>query len=408
MISRPATATAFIQWGQHLLFWVLFLAAALGHSLLSAWNPSLVSSVTALGAWYLIGMWIAARFESTPGTRRISWQGAAWLFALIAVWVLVCLQSRPFAWLWFSLSLLSMLLLPTLVGVVVVLGLTGFVIAGSWPSVTDGPMPGAALAGPLLGAFIVFGVAAGYRAIVRESTERARLIVQLTEAQDDLVALQDTLAKTQREAGALGERARLARDIHDTLAQGFSSILLVSRAGESPQSDRGALLSIIAQTAADNLQEARRVVRDLAPADLDAAPLSEAIARQVERLSTQTGIRADLEVDGDQVTLPTGVEVALLRVVQGALANVRSHSAASRVKVTLTYEPDEVRLDVVDDGRGFTPSTAAPRPDGSGFGLRSIRQRVLELGGQLAIESAPGEGTALLATVPIGPSRGAS
>ncbi|NLH70629.1 MAG: sensor histidine kinase, partial [Brooklawnia sp.] len=113
------------------------------------------------------------------------------------------------------------------------------------------------------------------------------------------------------------------------------------------------------------------------------------------------GVRADLEVAGDPRLASTEVDVAVLRLVQGALANVRQHAGASRVVVSLSYEPGELLVDVVDDGRGFDPALVGPVTDAGGFGLRAMRERLAVLGGSLSIESAPGEGTAVAASIPL-------
>lgn len=398
-------ATQAIQQGLHVLFGVLVTVSVAFITIRREWTGGLAVAVAILAAWYGVGIVLANRFENTPGARRVSWQGVAWLIGLIASWAVCTWLNRIFVWTSINVFLLALLLLPTVLGVVVVAVVDVFIIAVQLAG-SPAADPVGMIAGPTLGAAVAVGIAAGYRVIVRESAERARLITELTEARDDLVALQDTLAATQREAGALTERARLARDIHDTLAQGFSSILLLARAGLARTgTDERPLLGQIAEVANENLDEARRVVHALAPTDLEAAGLPDAIGRQLTRLGEQAGLRTELAVDGEPVTLPTGVEVALLRVAQGALSNVRRHAHATRVHVTLTYEPDEVRLDVVDDGRGFQPADAGTRPDGSGFGLRSIQERVRGLGGQVSIESAPGDGSALVATVPLGARR---
>ncbi len=144
-------------------------------------------------------------------------------------------------------------------------------------------------------------------------------------------------------------------DIHDTLAQGFSSILLLARAGRRGN-DAAPIFDQIADTAQENLVEARRVVAALAPADLESAPLESALRRLVAQLGDQTGIIGEVHTDGEDVPLPMDYDVALLRVAQSSLANVRLHSRAQRVRVTLTYEADEVRLDVVDDGSVSIPA----------------------------------------------------
>ena len=140
------------------------------------------------------------------------------------------------------------------------------------------------------------------------------------------------------------------------------------------------------------------MVEALAPAALEAAPLQSALRRLLDQLQRQTGITAELITDGETMSPVMDYDVALLRVAQSALANVRLHSQARRVRATLSYSSDEVRLDIVDDGVGFDQREAG------GFGLRSMRDRLAELGGTLVVESAPGDGTAVAATLPIGRS----
>ena len=261
-----------------------------------------------------------------------------------------------------------------------------------------------------------------YAQLRAENTRRRELVTQLVAAQDDVLATQETLALAQHRAGVLAERERLAHDIHDTLAQGFSSIVLLSRAGlarnqhahtqhASAQATRDSaahagdeiarLLEQIESTAAQGLADSREVVHALTPSDLVDAPLSGALERLTARLTEHTGIRADTTCDGEPRPLPAPVDVALLRIAQSALANVRTHSKAQRVGVTLSYRPDEVGLEVIDDGVGFTDADVERAPlGGSGFGLRAMRERLDALGGHLEIESQPGEGAALIATIP--------
>ncbi len=184
-------------------------------------------------------------------------------------------------------------------------------------------------------------------------------------------------ARLLHEAGVLEERQRLAREIHDTLAQGFSSINLLLSLGETKKA---------AEVARENLGEARRFVRDLSPIH---GTLVDALRRLVPHV----------EVDGHPYALSVQTEVALLRVAQGAVANVAEHSGAGRVEITLSYLGDAVALDVVDDGRGFDSAGVRPA-EGRGYGLASIRGRITELGGTMSVESAPGEGTAVAVTVP--------
>lgn len=386
-----SAAVAALQAGQHGLFAVLFVVS----TALSAGGPLprwAIALIALLAGWYGAGI-ILARVS---GRKLV---GAAWVAGLIALWAPLAVVAPPFRYLVLALFLLALHLLNGWAGWLAVVALTAGIITLELRANPADPVPH--ILGPSLGAVVAALFNFGYRAVLEESREKSQLVAELTATRDDLEALQDELARTQRESGALMERSRLARDIHDTLAQGFSSIVLLSRAGLSRGGADPELLEQIEQTAADNLVEARRVVHALAPAALDDAPLAAALQRLAERTHEQTGIQIDVAVEGERRPIPTPVEVGLLRFTQGALANIRQHAQAHRAQLSLSYSPDAVSVDVVDDGIGFDPEHIPPSPSGGGFGLRAMRERIAELGGTLEVESAPGDGTALAAHIPL-------
>jgi signal transduction histidine kinase len=233
--------------------------------------------------------------------------------------------------------------------------------------------------------------------IIEQSAGRRELIEQLESTRSELAA-------AERESGRLAERQRLARDIHDTLAQGFVSIVLQLQAaeGELPAGAEAARrhLELARRTAGDNLAEVRRLVWDLRPEQLRAASLGEALGRLTERLAEETGVAATTTVTGTPRPLSPDAEVTLLRVTQEALANVSKHANAARVALTLSYMDGEAALDVRDDGAGFALGADRAGPNG-GLGLAGMRERVEALGGRLAVESAPGRGTTVAAVVPV-------
>jgi signal transduction histidine kinase len=198
----------------------------------------------------------------------------------------------------------------------------------------------------------------------------------------------------------LAERQRLSGEIHDTLAQGFTSILMLLQAAE-PHAGDGARrpLELAARTARENLAEARALVAALGPPALDSAPLAEAVRRLTERLGEEIDGATSYETHGEPRALPPGTEVVLLRAAQEALANVRKHARAAHVEVEVTYGEKAVRVDVRDDGAGFDHSAVAVRA-GQHWGLRGMRDRVGQVGGSMEIESSPGRGTALTVEVP--------
>jgi signal transduction histidine kinase len=154
-------------------------------------------------------------------------------------------------------------------------------------------------------------------------------------------------------------------------------------------------LGLAAQTARENLAEARTLVGGLASAQLQAGTLEDALRRLTERTSAELGLKASFAVDGTSRQLPAATEVVLLRTGQEALANVRKHAAACNVAVRLCYVGDRVRLEVTDDGSGFDPALVS-----GGYGLRGMRARVDEAGGTMAVRSACAQGTSVQVEVP--------
>jgi|HubBroStandDraft_5_1064220.scaffolds.fasta_scaffold10622_4 signal transduction histidine kinase len=228
--------------------------------------------------------------------------------------------------------------------------------------------------------------------LYEQSVAQADLIAQLDQTRSEL-------ATVSRSAGMLAERQRLAGEIHDTLAQGFSSILMLIQAADAQLMESPAAahsqLELAAQTARENLAEARVLVGALAPAQLEPGNLEAALGRIAERAEAELGIRATFETVGSGRQLAAATEVVLLRTGQEAIANVRKHAAARRVTIRLSYAEGCVRLEVCDDGAGFDPGLVS-----GGYGLRGMRARVAEAGGQVQVSSGPADGTSVLVEVP--------
>jgi signal transduction histidine kinase len=244
----------------------------------------------------------------------------------------------------------------------------------------------------------------------RALTELGNANAKLETALEENAALHAQLLVQAREAGVLDERQRMAREIHDTLAQGLAGILTQLQAAEQttdePETWRRHVTNAM-NLARESLTEARRTVHAVEPAVLAEARLPDAISEVTRRWAEVNRIDAVLTTTGDARPMHADVEVTLLRAAQEALANVAKHAQASRVGLTLSYMEDLVTLDVRDDGVGFDPN--AKRTNGStsgGFGLAGMRQRVQRLAGRLDIESEPGSGTAISATVPAIPAGG--
>ncbi|WP_412076256.1 sensor histidine kinase [Streptomyces xanthophaeus] len=374
-----------------LLFGLLALAAGRAVADSAPRSGWVVAVCAVLAAVYVAGV-RAPVVHSSPRA------GAVWLAALGAVWAGLLALSPDGLWIAFPLYFLELHLLRLRWGVAAVAvtacaAIGGFVGHNSLAH-SSSPSPGAFL-GPLLGGAVAVATVLGYQALYRESERRRELI-------EELIATRAELAAAERSAGILAERERLAREIHDTLAQGLSSIQLLLRAAERALPAGAPAVEHIArarEAAQDNLAEARRFVRALTPPDLEHGSLAAAL----ERLCTGApGPRVRFSLSGTPRVLPTPYEVALLRIAQSALANVVRHARAGRAEITLTFMDSSVTLDIVDDGRGFDPASAASAPSGeSGFGLPAMRSRAETLGGLFTVESDPGQGTAVAVTLPL-------
>ncbi len=267
------------------------------------------------------------------------------------------------------------------------------VIAAGLDVWRDPGLPGALTALGILAFAVTFSyVYSRWMArVIEQSLERAALIEQLE-------ATRAELAAAHHQAGVQAERHRLAGEIHDTLTQGFTSIVTLLQAGQASlgaASPARRHLDLALLTARENLAEARTLVTALTPATLEAGTLGDAVRRVTSATGAQAGIEAHAELTGTARRLPTGTEVVLLRVCQEALANVRKHADARQVRVRLCYAGTTVRLTVTDDGKGFGP-------DGTndGYGLKGMRDRVSQVGGTVEVTSVPGRGTEVSAEVP--------
>jgi signal transduction histidine kinase len=248
-----------------------------------------------------------------------------------------------------------------------------------------------------------------------QQQRRAREVSALTEANARLeeslrhnADLQEQLLTQAREAGISEERRRLAREIHDTLAQGLMGIITQLQAAQGAGGEAGARhIELATELARESLSEARRSVQALAPEPLAGARLPDAIQDVSERWCELHGLEVSFTTTGTPRVMRPEIEVALLRTAQEALANVARHANATRVGLTLSYMEDLVTLDVRDDGVGFVTVNGSgprrPRDDQGGFGLPGMRQRVEGVAGTLEIESEPDGGTAICAAIPAAP-----
>ena len=375
-----------------LLYGIVFLAvlAMVAVSAGSALRTAIaVIAISAMAPWYLLVGRPHLRSAESSVTRR----SVIYVTGLVLQFG-VGVLAAPNAW-FLSVALLPQCYhaLPARRALIPAITLTalGAASVAYWSQNISGVETAVALFVAIAAFTAAFGDYIGR--IITQSGERASLIAQLE-------ATRAELAEVSRQAGVMAERQRLAGEIHDTLAQGFSSILMLIQAADaqlelSPATARGQL-SLAAQTARENLAEARTLVGELASAHLQAGTLEDALRRITQRSGAELGIGASFSVEGTGHRLPAATEVVLLRVGQEALANVRKHAAAHNVAVWLRYGPDRLRLEVTDDGAGFDPAVVS-----GGYGLSGMRARVDEAGGTVAVRSAPAKGTSVQVEVPI-------
>ena len=228
-----------------------------------------------------------------------------------------------------------------------------------------------------------------HRVAAQETARADRLGRHLNRARDEL-------AEIHLRQGAAEERERLAREIHDTLAQGFASIAALAAAARGVVVTDSATverrLRSIEATARENLAEARTLVESGDGEDIGPAPVAPALRRAVERFVEDTGITVGTELA--DAPFSRTERLALVRCAQESLANVRRHAGAATVTVTLAVDDDGAELEIVDDGRGFDTAEA------EGFGLAGMARRMAELSGLLTITSSPGTGTRLSVWLP--------
>lgn len=285
---------------------------------------------------------------------------------------------------------------------VVLTGVTcGFGQSGGLPGVTASPTLFAVLAGVNIALALTMLWVVQSRE--REVEAREQAIEELTRVHQQNVVLQEQLLQQAHETGIAEERARLSRELHDTVAQGLVGVIrqLESLPGELAPEVR-LRIDRAEMTARDCLTETRRAVRALGPQQLQDANLVDAVRAVVENWSLTNDIAAEVRVDGvppsscADAANPRGcADDVVLRVVQEALANVSRHAGARSVTVTLSWLDDELIVDICDDGNGFDPAAVV-----RGRGLDGMAERLRAADGRLVVESTAGEGTTVVAVVP--------
>lgn len=328
--------------------------------------------------------------QTTHGLRRFA---LPWLAVVLGLWLVLVVLSADAVWLLFPLVFVVLSLTGSVAGALAVVGC--WVVAAGVPLITGQRSGVGGVLGPAIGVLFAGLAYWTYLRLTREVEHHRQVAEQL-------VATRDRLLAAENQAGRLAERERLSREIHDTLAQGFNSVLLLSRAARTAidqgrTGDATDQLSVITATAHDNLIQTRVLVAEGAEgtestAAVTATPLAASLrrltgdaARRARALGASTTVDLDAG-EAEATALPAPVAEALLRVAQEAVTNAVDHAGASRIRVTLGVWDTEATLDVFDDGCGFDPASVQ-RTELGGYGIAGMRDRVTALGGEFTVDS---------------------
>lgn len=390
--SPPSTAASDVWQFRPAVWSVLWVCtASLSAGALAAFPPSGV-----LRTWAAAGVLCAALLWHALLARRLvrrhrdgGGQGTERAAVLLIVLWCAALATAPVVWL--GTAPVSLLLYSTARTAVAHVGSALFALSGGLAILLSAPGL------PVGSRLVLAATAAGYShalgwwiaRIVAESHDRKGLLTRLEETQSELV-------EAGHRNGVLTERQRLAREIHDTLTQGFGSIRMLLEAVEAELATDPekavAHIRLARRTAEDNHRQARALVMEGVSEGLEST-----LPKALERLLDGTwGCEARLRIRGRPRAVPVTREVTLLRAAQESVANVHKHARATSVELTLEYRPDRVVLTVADDGVGFDQS-ASP---GTGLGIVGMRERIAGTGGEVLLWSGPGKGTTVTVSVP--------
>ncbi|MEX5635055.1 sensor histidine kinase [Parafrankia sp. FMc2] len=392
------------EWLRRLPLWdayfALVVAVALGFVLL---GPDVPADRRGAGALLVaaLGLGYLAVGRRLVRSRRQGWPALVYQAAVVALFTAAAWLVAASSVMLFALGAQAFLMVGAAAAALTVTALnlgwllTALLAGPELPRLAGGPLPLALLALVALLLAIVIGVWAHH--IIRQSAERAALIRELETTRAEL-------GRLSYESGRAAERERYAEAIHDTLAQGLSSVMMLMQALDAaldtdpPRARRH--LDLALRATRQNLADARALVAARPAPRAAPASLGHALRTELDRLAELHEVAGTLRVEGTARPLGTARDVVLLRGGQEALANVAKHAAASRVTIALRYRDDAVTLEIQDDGRGFAPSGAGPASGPAGHGLPSLRRQVDRAGGRLTITSAPAAGTTVRLELP--------
>lgn len=353
-------------WGLHLLIAVLLVLVCWRASHWGVWVLAF-----GYGVVYVAGVVPNSPFKNHP---------MAWFLVLSLLWASLIWDGPEPAYLVFPMFFLAVLITTPLKSAIIIAMLTAIAVVTL--AMHLGFSVGV-VTGPILGALVAWVMGTCFQL--------------LAQALKELVDARASAIRASKSAGEQAERARIAGEIHDTVAQGLSSIQMLLHAAEKRVDDPQALshIRLARQTTADNLAETRQIIAALQPTPLIGADLPVALARLSS--TTPMGQNITFEVDGSPRVLPDAMEAEIVRIAQTLLGNVVRHAQADSAKMTLTYQDDQILLDVIDNGQGFDVAEVIRKKS---IGLPTAQRRAEGLGGTIIIESTIGSGTGISARFP--------
>lgn len=405
-VAATAATTHQQTWQSWRLFWYglfyvsLLIATGLAITTVPhSWQKlsMIAGCALLLGIWYMACLFIPAQTFRQYPWRTLGYMSLGWV-----LWFVLITLDSSYLFVLFGLYPQVSVFLPfpwSLVGSIVLLALS---LWQQLPNLGNGGEVAFffILSSGVIGICFMFFIGETFS----HNSKQAYLIEQLQ-------ATRRELAQAERLAGIMQERQRLAADIHDTVAQGFASIVMaLESVNTSPLANDESIrpmLKRIDRIARESLTETRALLWALQPEVFERASLPEFLSALTTRWSEEHGVRAQTMITGKVIALRPEIEVTLLRAAQEALANVWKHAQASSVVLTLSYMDETVALDVQDDGKGFDSQsvlTTSRAQSSGGFGLPALRERAEQQGGTLTIESEPGEGTTVALTIPAVPT----
>ncbi|WGH90445.1 histidine kinase [Auritidibacter ignavus] len=423
--GHPAPVESVMRWLRvvlHVMFAFLLvfatIRAVLGETLSSGMQITVVIVAVLVAAIYVAGT-VWERRVGLAASRLACRYASVWLVAVIGGWTVLCLISAEFIWVMFPLVFVSIHVLTAisrLLALGCLLALLTVTIGAEY--LASGAVQVAGVIGPVLGTVVAVVAYRVYHVLHDQAVGYRKLV-------EDLIVTRHELATSERQAGQLQERQRVSQEIHDTLAQGFSSLVLLSRAAQHAAADQDTArlhdqLHLMHDSAEKNLATARELVQTMAdPAtatealdDNHQAPSGSQLMRQLgamvqrhqaearaQRQSVELLLRGEPAVEDQQLVIQTERFTPVLRIADQALTNALAHAAASTVVVTVTATAGMLTLDVFDDGTGFDPEAVDTEHH---FGLSGMKTRAVQAGGELSVESAPGAGTVIGLRIPLG------